>query len=76
MTEIAREEDMRDRPRTEAITDITTEFMKAGARGTTTKIGETKTKIAENIATQQCPQRMKTKIDLEDGMQIRGRRSI
>ena len=76
MTEIAREEDMRDRPRTEEITDITTEIMKAGARDTTTKIGETKTEIAENIATQECPQRMKTKIDHEDGMKSRGRRSI
>jgi hypothetical protein len=72
MTEIAKEEDMRDRPRTEAITDTTTEIMNAGTRDTTTKIGETKTKTAENIATQQCPQRMKTKIDQEDGMQIRG----
>ncbi|EFX64037.1 hypothetical protein DAPPUDRAFT_334656 [Daphnia pulex] len=48
----------------------------AGARDTTTKIRETKTETAENIATQQCLQRMKTKIDQEDGMQIRGRRSI
>ncbi len=49
--EIEREEDTRDRYRTEAMTDITTENIRTGTEDITTKTGEMKKGVAENIAT-------------------------
>jgi hypothetical protein len=49
--EIVREEDTRDRNRTEAVTDITTEIKRTGTEDITTKTGEMKIGVAESKAT-------------------------
>jgi hypothetical protein len=46
-----REEDTRDRYRTEAVTDITTKIIRTCTEEITTKTGEMKIGVAENIAT-------------------------
>lgn len=72
---IVREEDTRDRYRTE-VTDITTEIKRTGTEDKTTKTGEMKIGVAESIATWQCLQRTRRKINQEDDMQILVQRSI
>jgi hypothetical protein len=68
--EIIREEDMRDRYRTEAVTDITTEIKRTGTEDKTTKTGEMKIGVAESIATWQCLQRTRRKINQEDDIRF------